>query len=71
MSAAELMPLGTLLTMISATPARHKTAIRTSRLPVGCSQLLLEPPAILLNGFHGNLQLLRNFRSRFAVAKQP
>jgi hypothetical protein len=36
---------------------------------VGCAQLSFEPGAILLNGFHGNLQLLSNFRGRFAIAK--
>jgi hypothetical protein len=38
---------------------------------VGCAQLLFEPVAIRLNGFHTYLQLCSNFRGCFAVTKQP
>jgi hypothetical protein len=57
------------LTTISATPARHKTAIRMSWLRLAVRSFFFEPGAILLNGFHGNLQLRRDFRGRFAITK--
>jgi hypothetical protein len=36
---------------------------------VGCVQLLFEPTAIRLNGFHAYLQLRRDFQGCFAIAK--
>jgi hypothetical protein len=36
---------------------------------VGCVQLLFEPGAIRLNGFHTYLELRRDFQGCFAIAK--